>query len=165
MVKNLLKKIINFIFPPTCYICKTNLLDEDGLCSKCLDDLSFITRPFCNVCGYPFELQECETLNSCLCAKCISKYHKFDKLRSVVCYDETSKKLILPLKHNDQTRFAKFIAKLMINVGYDLIKESDYIIPIPIHFTRLLKRKYNQSTLIANIIAKKKIIKKFYILY
>ena len=156
------KSVLNFIFPPSCLVCDSDLFSDDGLCSDCLNELKFITRPFCNCCGYPFDLQEYEVLKTFLCAKCAAKYYKFDKARSAVCYNEMSKNIILPFKHADKTRYKNFISKLMINAGADLFVDADVIIPVPIHFTRLLKRKYNQSTLIGNIISKNTKIPIFY---
>lgn len=150
-----LKSVLNFIFPPTCIICDSNLFLNDGLCSDCLNELNFITKPFCNCCGYPFDLQEYEVLDSFLCGKCLAKHYKFDMARSVLCYNDISKKIILPFKHADKTAYKNFIAKLMINAGADLLKDTDIIIPVPIHFSRLLKRKYNQATLLSNIISVK----------
>jgi predicted amidophosphoribosyltransferase len=46
------------------------------------------------------------------------------------------------------------MAKVMCTTGKNVIKDSDVIIPIPIHFTRMLKRKYNQASLLSKLIAK-----------
>ena len=159
---NFLKFILNFIFPPHCLVCNKNLFSNDGLCNDCLEQLQFITKPFCNCCGYPFDLQEYEVLNTFLCSKCLKKHYKFDKARSVVCYNDMSKNIILPFKHADKTRYKNFIANLLIKTGTELLKDTDIIIPVPIHFTRLLKRKYNQATLIGNVISKNTAITIYY---
>lgn len=78
----------------------------------------------------------------------------FDESSSVFAYDEHSKKIITRLKFNDQTIFAKYIAKIMCDYLLSELKSADFIIPIPIHRRRLLKRKYNQTVLIGKFIEK-----------
>ncbi len=155
VIKKFLKFVIDFIFPPQCYVCKKILEGEDGLCFECLSKINFITKPRCEICSFPFEFNLSNTNNHLICPKCLNKPPKFDKSISVVHYDEISKKIILPFKHGDKTNFAKFIAKLMYMSGKDLINEADVIIPVPIHFLRMLKRKYNQTSFISKIIGKK----------
>jgi len=156
IILKIIHKIIDFIFPPQCYICKEMLHGENGLCFKCISKINFITNPKCYYCGRPFEfkLSQNEKSKHLLCAKCLTKKPKFDRCISAVRYDNISKKLILPFKHNDKTQLANLMGKIMFNTGKELLKETDIIIPIPIHFTRLLKRKYNQASLIGNIISK-----------
>ena len=156
ILHKIIHKIIDFIFPPQCYICGKMLHDEDGLCFECLSKINFITNPRCYCCGRPFEfkLPQNGKSKNLLCPKCLTKKPKFDRCISAVRYDDTSKKIILPFKHGDKTQLAKFMGKIMFNVGKELLKDTDIIIPVPIHFTRLLKRKYNQASLIGNIISK-----------
>ena len=45
------------------------------------------------------------------------------------------------------------LAKMMIRAGHALLSDADVIIPIPIHRTRLLSRRYNQSALLARSIS------------
>ena len=152
--KYLIDFFINFLFPPKCIICKNYLIDGNSLCHNCLKKFTFISSPMCNCCGYPFEMKVRENKKSYTCPTCIKKGYKFDKCRSAVIYNDFSKQIILPFKHNDATHFADLISNIMINAGSKLIQDADFLIPVPIHFTRLLKRKYNQSSLICNIISK-----------
>ncbi len=154
VIQKFFKSLVDFIFPPQCYVCKKILKDEDGLCFECLSKINFISKPMCECCGYPFEFKISSSKYDLLCPRCLMHTHKFDKCVSVVRYDETSKKIILPFKHGDKTQLAKFMAKLMCVSGKKLIADSDVIIPVPIHFTRMLKRKYNQASLLCNFIAR-----------
>ncbi len=154
VIVNFLTAILNFIFPPRCYLCNKFLEGEDGLCFECLSKINFISKPRCEICGFPFEFSLSSKNHKLLCPNCIKKAPKFDKCISAVRYDEISKKIILPFKHCDKTLYAKFMAKLMNTVGHEIISDSDIIIPVPIHLSRMLKRKYNQASLIARLIAK-----------
>jgi len=74
--------------------------------------------------------------------------------RSAVFYNDFSKDWLMRLKYGDQTQMAKKMAYWMVKCDPDFFKEIDCIVPVPIHFWRLLKRHYNQSGLIANHIGK-----------
>ena len=145
--------VINFIFPQQCCICKNYLGIDGSFCLSCAGKFNLITNPKCACCGLPFEFK-LKNGKELLCPKCLKKAYKFDKAVSTVRYDEFSKKIILPLKHADKTQYAKSIASMMSMSGRKLAKESDYIIPVPIHITRMLKRKYNQASLIATYLSK-----------
>ena len=75
--------------------------------------------------------------------------------RSAVRYDEASKNLLLALKFLDKTDNAKTLAKWLNLAGRDIWQEGvDVIVPIPLHYTRLIERRYNQSGLLASELAK-----------
>lgn len=103
------------------------------------------------MCGIPFE--SAIELNG-LCPTCLKKSKPWQKARAIVMYNETSKKLILPFKHADQVLLTPLIARLMLQQK-DFIKTHDLIIPVPLHWKRLIKRRYNQSTLLAREISRK----------
>lgn len=70
--------------------------------------------------------------------------------RAAVCYDEYSKPLILDFKFHDRTENAPFLARWLLLGGKDIFETGvDVIIPIPLHYTRMIKRRYNQSALLA----------------
>lgn len=157
IVKSLLSKIVNFIFPPQCIICKSIIDNEDGLCPVCINDINFITDPKCEYCGYPFEFKTDNkfSVKLSICAKCLNNKPKFDKALSVVHYNDASKKIILPFKHADKTNYAKIMGNMMANTIAPFVAKMDFIIPVPIHLKRMIKRKYNQSALLASHISKR----------
>lgn len=86
-----------------------------------------------------------------VCETCLIDTNK-TKLcgRSALFYNDFSREWLMRLKYGDQTQMAKKMAYWMVRCDPDFFKDSDVIIPVPIHFWRLLKRRYNQSALIAN---------------
>lgn len=75
--------------------------------------------------------------------------------RAAVRYDYFSKKTILALKFMDKTDNAKTFAKWLKLAGTDIWKEgADILVPVPLHYTRLLTRRYNQSALLAQELSK-----------
>ncbi len=152
---SVLSKIFNVVFPETCVVCGS-IVHDGHICSNCFSALSFITNPMCTVCGFPFKFYEKNSDNkNYVCVNCLKQKPFFDKSISVLRYNDAAKQIILPFKHGDKTFLNDFIADLMFKFGKDVINKADFIVPVPISFIRLLKRKYNQSALIASAICAK----------
>lgn len=146
-----LEKVLDFLLPPTCGCCGNPITKAHTLCPDCFAKLHFITPPYCKICGHPFEF---DIMGEPICPQCLAKRPAFSKARAVVQYDEESKRILLPFKHGDRLDLVPLMVKLMQRAADELISETDIIIPIPLHRWRLLKRKYNQSALLAKRLAK-----------
>ena len=147
-LNNLLRFILDIILPPRCLICGTVVYKENGLCSECFNKISFLSDQSCPVCGRPYTFP-IENSKQMICAKCLTKPPKLEGLKAVFSYDNFSKNLILPFKHADRTDVVPYLSKLMYQRGKDILSDCDYIIPVPLHWQRLMKRKYNQAALLA----------------
>lgn len=151
---NIFQPLLNLFLPPRCIKCGRVLSGDDGLCLECFNEISFIARPYCQKCGHPFD--EDPGAGKKFCGGCLQKPHTpFRLSRSALKYDEASKNLILAFKFMDKTENAKVLGR-WLNMAFKDIKEAgvDLIIPIPLHYTRLVKRRYNQSALLAKELAK-----------
>lgn len=63
--------------------------------------------------------------------------------------------MVLAFKHGGHTdRLATFAAQ-MHRAGRTALAHADVIIPVPLHRTRLMKRRYNQSALLARALSKR----------
>ena len=151
---NLFKKLLTAILPPRCINCGAVVLDDDGLCETCFNEVNFISTPHCKKCGVPFiDLTDSKQT---LCGQCIKDNNKpFRMSRASLVYDDVSKPLILSFKFMDKTENAKVFAKWLKNSAHDILHEGvDLIVPVPLHYSRLLKRRYNQSALLAKELSK-----------
>jgi len=85
-----------------------------------------------------------------LCHDCQRVQHYFSKGRSFLVYDGFSKKSLLGLKFFGKTwvgkRYGRLLAEFYIK---EKLWDFDYIIPVPLHYTRFLRRGYNQAEIIA----------------
>jgi ComF family protein len=63
--------------------------------------------------------------------------------------------MVLALKHGDRQEMARPAGLWMANMMRPLVSEGTLIVPVPLHWSRLLKRRYNQSALLAHSVAKK----------
>ncbi len=148
-MKNFLQKVLNFLLPPRCICCGKILDNENSLCPECFQRITFISEPYCSHCGIPFA--DIENINvKMLCPNCIKeKKHLFRMERSAIKYDAVSKKTILAFKFMDKTENAKIFAKWLKIAGKDIFTlGADVLIPVPLHYRRLIKRRYNQSALL-----------------
>jgi ComF family protein len=65
------------------------------------------------------------------------------------------RRLVLSFKHGDHTYASKTYIQWMMRAGGGLMAESDIIVPVPLHWTRLCMRRYNQAALLANFNGRK----------
>lgn len=153
-MNQILSKILAAFLPPRCIKCGTILEDQDGLCQDCFHEINFITPPYCAKCGRAF-YEEIPS-SRMLCGRCVSDHKQLFRLaRSCMEYTDTSKPLIIAFKFFDRTEYKKVFARWLALSGTDIFEAGvDLIVPIPLHFTRLIKRRYNQSALLAKELSK-----------
>ena len=76
--------------------------------------------------------------------------------RSILVYTDFSKQPVLAFKHGDKPEMAHFLGKLLLQADSDIWENVDCIVPVPLHWTRRLKRKYNQAGLLGEFIGRQK---------
>ncbi len=87
-----------------------------------------------------------------VCAPCMLKPPQHDGIRAAVAYCDTSRQVVLKMKYGGKIAMATLIAQHLKRHMPDSI-EHIYIVPVPLHWTRLWSRGFNQSALIAKSIA------------
>lgn len=143
------KTFLNFILPPRCLLCGKIIKSEDSLCPDCFENISFITEPYCKYCGIPLNGDK-DDVFELVCFSCLNRNNSFRLSRSAIKYDQFSKKLLLDFKFADHVENRLLLARWLYFAGRDIFKEGvDLIIPVPLHYTRIIQRKYNQSAMLA----------------
>ncbi|MGB1182051.1 MAG: double zinc ribbon domain-containing protein [Candidatus Puniceispirillaceae bacterium] len=117
-----LRGLFSFVLPHNCPLCQSFVTDT-GLCSDCWHGLRPITAPSCAACGRPLAY----ALLQSLCAPCLIKPFKASKIRSGYCYDDVSRKLILPFKHADRLDIAPVMA-VMIAAPFDALAGKNILL-------------------------------------
>ena len=84
-----------------------------------------------------------------LCDDCIKIERPWQRGRSALLYKDNGRRVVLGLKHGDRQDAVGPAAKWMAAVASDIIRPNMLLIPIPLHWSRLLKRRYNQAALLA----------------
>jgi ComF family protein len=111
--------------------------------------MTFFAPPWCAVCGLPFPHPMGE---EAVCADCARQKPSWDRARAVMRYDKHSRHLVLALKHGDRTHVARALGRWMGRAGAELLEGADMIMPVPLHWTRLFTRRYNQAGLLAHAV-------------
>lgn len=122
-----------------------------GICISCFKDLNFISSPYCNICGVPFEFVMQGRL---VCGKCIVKPPYYDIARSIFKFDTKCKKLIHGFKYNDKTASARIFANIIIANYKNDIDDIDFIVPIPMNRIKRIFRQYNPPQILAQELSK-----------
>jgi len=147
----MLSAILNFLFPPQCLICNTVVPTNGTLCLTCWQQVAFITEPYCECCGHPFDFS---IGKDALCAECLRERPPYGRARAVFRYNEHSRALILKLKYADQLHLAAVYGTWLGNFGKELVAVSDMIVPVPMHYWRFIGRRYNQAALLGRALSK-----------
>lgn len=144
---NNIMKIINIVLPPRCPL-SGDVVDAPGMVSPAMwPKLSFIAAPYCGCCGFPFEFST--DAPGALCAACLKEPPVYRRARAALVYDDISRDLILGFKHGDQIHNVRAFLPWLKQAGRDVIDDADILMPVPLHRWRILKRRYNQSAVIA----------------
>lgn len=145
------RAVQDHMWPPLCTACDTPLSSAGGLCADCWDKIRFLGQPQCHACGVPLPF---DPGPDALCAACSGRRPAFERARSAFIYDDASRGIILAFKHADRTDLAPMLVNWLRRPAAPLLAEADIIAPVPLHWSRLLSRRYNQSALLANALAR-----------
>jgi ComF family protein len=143
--------ILDLLLPPRCLRCNEAVSDQGALCAPCWNKIGFIGSACCDCCGLPFDL---DLGPETLCALCARDRPPFSRARSALRYDEESRPLVLAFKHGDRLQLAPALGQFMRRAGASLLAETDLIVPVPLHWTRLFARRYNQAAVLAHAVGK-----------
>jgi ComF family protein len=124
---------------------------SDGLCPACWSKLSFIAPPYCERLGIPFAYDPGPGI---LSMEAIADPPAYRRARAAVRFDDVARTLVHALKYGDRLDLAPMMGCWMAMAGRSLTAEADAIIPVPLHWRRYWARRFNQSALLAEAIAK-----------
>ena len=141
--------IIQLFWPAVCINCNKSINEtENNLCNECWNELIVCTgSDFCTRCGR--EASIAGKIDG-VCPDCQGKEIFFDGIARAGIYDNTLKTMILALK-NGKTELDNALGFLADSAlqGSEFYKDIDLFVPVPLHWTRKLKRGYNQAGIIA----------------
>lgn len=127
------------------------LAEPGGVEPELWSMLAFLGPPWCACCGFPFATNE---PNGSLCPACVAAAPDFDAARSALRYDDNARRLTLDLKRGGRRDGLPTFASWMRLAGCDLLDEADMLVPVPLHWTRLAQRRFNQAAWLAEVLAR-----------
>lgn len=143
-----LQTLVKALFPPECLNCGVRVEGDFALCASCWGKTPFIFGAACDVCGTGLPGQD-GTNEALVCEDCYVVPRPWDRGRAVLAYADLGRRLVLGLKHADRAEVARASGQWLARAGADLLQQNSLLVPIPLHWARLAKRKFNQAALLA----------------
>lgn len=124
-----------------CVLCHQT--SRHSVCQYCCDDIPRFSESYQaqDLLVQPKVLRELKVIS-------------FDRLIALAEYQYPYAYLLTRLKFHRKVVFAKALANLFCQLRLGVSDRPLGIVPIPLHQSRLVTRKYNQASLMANFIAK-----------
>lgn len=144
------RRVLDALAPSHCLACGISVQEPAAICSSCWQKLVLLDDPVCDVLGTPFPYDPGEGV---LSPQALSHPPAWDRSRAAVVFDDLSKVFVHAFKYGDRNEAGLFMARLMLRAGRPLLTDVDLVVPVPLHWTRLWKRRFNQAAFLAQRIA------------
>lgn len=127
------------VLPERCACCGAAVGGQGALCPACFAALKFVEPPVCPRCGWPAQG---------VCLRC-TPGGPIRSRRFALVYADAAAELVRGFKYRDRPELAPRLAQWMARAGAEQLARADLIVPVPIHWSRLFRRQYNQSAELA----------------
>ncbi len=141
-----LRYLADLILPPMCIACHDPLDRHNALCPRCWSGLCFIRPPLCERLGIPLHYDAGDQPVSSMALRHPPFY---DRARAALAFDGVMRDLIHGFKYADRHEAVPLFTQWMSDAGRGLLTDADVILPVPLHPWRLLRRRFNQSAILA----------------
>jgi ComF family protein len=137
------------LYPPQCISCSAPVLSDFGLCADCWRETPFIAGLVCDQCGVPLPGDTSD--EAVLCDDCMTIARPWGRGRAALGYRDNGRRLVLALKHGDRMDLARPAAGWMLKAAGPILEPG---MPVPLHWLRLVRRRFNQAALLSRAIAR-----------
>jgi ComF family protein len=141
---------LNFLYPAVCQICGRERAGaaEGYVGGQCWSALRFVTAPFCDRCGVPYQG---DINHPFRCANCEGLDFGFRYARSAVVVTPLILQVIHRYKYNRALWFEPFLADLLERQAAPALgrEQWDLIVPVPLHPRKEREREFNQAERLA----------------
>lgn len=145
--------LLDYVYPPSCLVCRASVAAHGALCADCWREMAFIERPFCERLGTPFERDLGQP--GLISPEAAANPPVFRRARAVARYDsDKARSLAHRLKYHDRLELAGPMGRWMARAGADLLADAELLIPVPLHRARLAARRFNQSAELARVVSR-----------
>ncbi|GHD98346.1 competence protein ComF [Defluviimonas sp. 20V17] len=140
---------LHLIYPPQCLSCDALVTTDFGLCGACWRDTPFIAGLTCDKCGAPLPGETNAGSSPECCDDCLTVPRPWHQGRAALLYRDNGRRLVLALKHGDRQDLARPAAIWLARAARPILTPDMLIAPVPLHWRRLLTRRFNQAALIS----------------
>lgn len=146
-----MQSALRLLFPPQCISCGEPTDADFGLCGTCWRQTPFITGLVCDRCGTPLPGEDEGRAEAC--DDCLVIARPWDRGRAALVYRDNARRLVLALKHGDRLDLARPAGEWLMRAAQPILREGMLAAPVPLHWTRLFRRRFNQSALLSRALA------------
>jgi ComF family protein len=146
-------RLLDTLLPRQCLLCGLLAGINTNVCQTCKEGLPIISNP-CEHCGIDMAARSATSI----CALCLKNAPAYHRCCALYRYESSASKLITDFKFNANFAAGKFLAEQLarkISSHYRDNLLADAMIAIPLHYTRLASRGYNQSLILAQAIGRR----------
>lgn len=143
--------VADLLLPPVCISCRRRILAHGLLCGDCFAKIDFIAPPLCARLGVPLPY---DVGTPSLSAAAIAAPPVYDRARAVARYSQTMRDLVQSFKYRDRQEGLVLFSRWMARAGAELLADADLLVPVPLYRSRLWWRRFNQSALLAQGVAR-----------
>ena len=139
---NISRSLLDWLVPQTCLIC--DCASDNDICTPCYRELPWLEES-CAVCALPLPVAG-------ICPGCQQQPPSFDVCVGSFQFREPVGSLINQFKHRHHYRNGKVLSSALRHSLQQHYRQSPWpqaIVPIPMHWRRILRRGFNQSISIA----------------
>ena len=123
---------------------------SNRLCADCWSETEFIYEPACETCGAPLIGE-----GPGQCEECFAESPPWTDGVAVAVYGSSTARIAQALKHGDRLDLVPKIGSWMAETTRSVSSPHALVVPIPIHWRRLITRRFNQADLLGREIARK----------
>lgn len=146
-----MQAVLHALYPPQCISCGEAVISDFGLCGDCWRETPFIAGLVCDRCGLPLPGSSDEAVT---CDDCMAIARPWGQGRAALIYRDNARNLVLALKHGDRMDLARPAAGWLKKAAGPILTPGMLVVPVPLHWTRLFRRKYNQAALLSKALAR-----------
>lgn len=143
---------LQILYPPQCISCSAPVQSDFGLCADCWRETPFISGLACDRCGVP--LPGSDSGERALCDDCMTIARPWERGRAALMYRDNGRRLVLALKHGDRMDLARPASAWLLKAAAPILQPGMLAVPVPLHWMRLFRRRFNQAALLSRAIAK-----------
>ena len=127
------------------------MTSDFALCGTCWRGTPFVTGLVCDSCGTPVPGEPGE--EGAICEECSAVAPPWQRGRAAMLYRDNARSMILGLKHGDRMDLARPAGQWLRRAGREILRPDMLVVPVPLHWWRLLRRRYNQAALLSGEVA------------
>jgi ComF family protein len=144
--------LMDLVLPDLCRVCGEAVARAgkvQGICADCLAKVQYRNSDGCRRCGIAFVGHRD---SDHLCESCLRSPPAYERSTVLCEYDDPLRGLLHRLKYQSDTRVLPSLATIVNRSEWCDSAKFDWIIPVPLHSSRLRSRGFNQAVLLAHLL-------------